>query len=103
HLNERTIEHRVVPWCENNGVAVVAYSPFGSRGGFPSSRALAQVAKGLGATPRQVALAFLSRRSSVFVIPKSSHTKHIEEVDEAAVAAIETAFPLAPWRGLPTL
>lgn len=29
HLNERSIEHSVIPWCEAHGVAVVAYSPFG--------------------------------------------------------------------------
>src|SRR5262245_16878241 len=111
HLGERTIEHRVVPWCEKHGVAVVAYSPFGSRGGFPTSRELAQVAKRLGATPRQVALAFLARRPSVFTIPKSSHTQHVDEIagadrvalDDAALAAIDAAFPRAPWRGLPTL
>ncbi|MGH9889286.1 MAG: aldo/keto reductase [bacterium] len=111
HLGERTIEHRVIPWCEQHGVAVVAYSPFGSRGGFPTSRVLAQVAKRLGATPRQVALAFLTRRPAVFAIPKSSHERHVEELaaadpvalDDEAVAAIEEAFPLARWRGLPTL
>ena len=111
HLGERAIEHRVVPWCEKHGVAVVAYSPLGSRGGFPASRELAQVAKRLGATPRQVALAFLARRPSVFTIPKSSHTEHVDEIagadrvvlDDAALAAIDAAFPLAPWRGLPTL
>jgi diketogulonate reductase-like aldo/keto reductase len=111
HLGERTIEHRVIPWCETHGVAIVAYSPFGSRGGFPNNRALAQVAKRLGATPRQVALAFLTRHPSVFAIPKSSHERHVEELaaadpvalDAEAVAAIEEAFPLARWRGLPTL
>ncbi len=35
HLRERAIEHAVIPWCEANGVAVVAYSPFGHVGGFP--------------------------------------------------------------------
>ncbi len=35
HLRERAIEHAVIPWCEANGVAVVAYSPFGHAGGFP--------------------------------------------------------------------
>jgi diketogulonate reductase-like aldo/keto reductase len=111
HLGERTIEHRVVPWCEKHGVAVVAYSPLGSRGGFPASRELAQVAKRLGATPRQVALAFLARRPSTLVIPKSSQARHVDELagadavalDAAAIAAIEAAFPLGPWRGLPTL
>src|ERR1700761_1743974 len=29
HLQERAIEHAVIPWCKKNGVAVVAYSPFG--------------------------------------------------------------------------
>src|SRR5204863_3305949 len=33
HLQERAIEHAVLPWCEEHGVAVVAYTPFGPR--FP--------------------------------------------------------------------
>lgn len=37
HLGERAIEHAVIPWCDEHGVAVVAYSPFGS-GRFPGSR-----------------------------------------------------------------
>jgi diketogulonate reductase-like aldo/keto reductase len=111
HLGQRQIEHRVLPWCEQHGVPVVAYSPFGSRGGFPASPELTQIATRLGATPRQVALAFLTRNPSTFAIPKSSHTVHVDEIagadqvvlDAAARAAIEAAFPLAPWRGLPTI
>src|SRR4051812_26894210 len=34
HLQERAIEHAVLPWCEKHGVTVVAYSPFG-HGQFP--------------------------------------------------------------------
>jgi diketogulonate reductase-like aldo/keto reductase len=111
HLGQRAIEHRVLPWCEQHGVAVVAYSPLGSRGGFPTSPVLTEVATRLGATPRQVALAFLTRHPSVFAIPKSSHRQHVEELagadgvvlDDDAIAAIDAAFPLPPWRGLPTL
>src|SRR3546814_12055098 len=29
HLKERAIEHAVIPWCKENRLAVVAYSPFG--------------------------------------------------------------------------
>ena len=29
HLQERAIEHAVIPWCRKHGTAVVAYSPFG--------------------------------------------------------------------------
>lgn len=107
HLRERSIEHRVVPWCEQHGVPVVAYSPLGARGGFPKSKPLEQIAHQLGATPRQVALAFLARKS--FVIPKSAQPAHVEELARAielpadAIAAIDQAFPVTPWRGLPTL
>ena len=107
HLRERSIEHRVIPWCEQHGVPVVAYSPFGSRGGFPKSKPLEEISQQLGATPRQVALAFLARKS--FVIPKSARAEHVEELVKVielpadAIAAIDKAFPVAPWRGLPTL
>src|SRR3954468_15823831 len=72
HLKERAIEHAVIPWCEQHGVAVVAYSPFGS-GHFPESKVLDEVAAAHGATPRQVALAFLTRKAPVFAIPKSAN------------------------------
>jgi len=109
HLGQREIEHRVIPWCEAHGVAIVAYSPLGADGGFPRSRPLDAIAKRLGATPRQVALAFLTRRASVFAIPKSSNAAHVEELarevelDAAALAELEVAFPLGAWRGLPML
>lgn len=105
HLQERAIEHRVIPWCERHGVAVVAYSPFGHND-FPPSRSpggavLARVAEAHGVTPRQVALAFLTRTSAVFAIPKASSAAHA--VDNAAagdlvlaaadIAEIDKAFP----------
>jgi diketogulonate reductase-like aldo/keto reductase len=109
HLGERSIEHGVVPWCERNRVAVVAYSPLGSAHGFPRSRPLEALAKRLRATPRQVALAFLTRRPSLFAIPKTSSVVHVEELadqivlDDAAIGELEQTFPLNPWRGLPMI
>jgi diketogulonate reductase-like aldo/keto reductase len=111
HLGAREIEHRVVPWCEQHDVAVVAYSPFGSAGGFPRSRDLVALAERLGCTPRQLALAFLTRRQAVFAIPKSSLASHVDELagaaevtlDAATIASLEAMFPLAPWQGLPML
>ncbi len=108
HPRERHIEHRVLPWCERHGVAVVGYSPFGS-GDFPEEhspdgRVLAEVARAHGVTPRQVALAFLTRRPSLFAIPKASRESHVRENAGAAkvrltpeeVARLEAAFPLGP-------
>jgi len=116
HLKERAIEHAVLPWCEANGVAVTAYSPFGQTD-FPApdsagGRVLAGVAAAHGATPRQVALAFLTRARSVFAIPKASTPEHVAENAAAGdlrlapdeVAAIEAAFPLGRRpRSLPML
>ena len=109
HLAERTVEHQVLPWSETRGIAVVAYSPLGARH-FPSGRALEAVAAARRATPRQIALAFLIRRKSVFVIPKTSSVRHVEENAAAAgialtddeVRRLDAAFPPGPWRGLAT-
>jgi diketogulonate reductase-like aldo/keto reductase len=109
HLGERTIEHEVIPWCEREHVAVVAYSPFGSRGGFPRSKPLESLASELGVSPRQVALAFLTRWPNLFAIPKSSDPAHVEQLarevtlHDAQLATLAKTFPLAPWQGLPTL
>jgi diketogulonate reductase-like aldo/keto reductase len=117
HLRERAIEHGVIPWCEEHGVAVVAYSPFGHAGGFPEAhtaggRVLKAIADRHQATPRQVALSFLTRRPSLFAIPKASNPEHAEEnagagaldLSEADLARIDAAFPLgARPRSLPML
>lgn len=115
HLEERAIEHEVIPWCERHRVAVVAYSPFGA-GRFPSpkrggGRVLAEIAAAHDASPYQVALRFLARRQSVFVIPKASSVAHVEDnvaadgvvLDAAEIARLEEAFPLGRRRrGVPT-
>jgi diketogulonate reductase-like aldo/keto reductase len=116
HLLERSIEASVIPWCEQHDVAVVAYSPFGhSR--FPGphtagGQVLAEIATERNATPRQVALAFLARRPSVFAIPKAANLDHVEEnagagdlrLSDQELARIDAAFPLGTHRGgLPML
>jgi diketogulonate reductase-like aldo/keto reductase len=116
HLEQRAIEHQVLPWCERHGVAVVAYSPFGA-GRFPSlrrggGRVLADIAAAHGASPYQVALRFLARRPAVLTIPKAASVAHVEDnaradalgLDGAELARIDAAFPLGrKRRGVPTL
>ena len=92
HLEERSIEHEVMPWCEAHAVAVVGYSPFGS-GRFPSTssragRVLGDIAAAHGASPHQVALQFLVRRPSLFAIPKAGHVAHVEDNAAAATLAL---------------
>jgi diketogulonate reductase-like aldo/keto reductase len=98
----------VIPWCEKHGVAVVAYSPFGHND-FPNPRSeagkvLQKIADAHGATPRQIALTFLTRRAGVFAIPKASVAAHaadnagagIRTLSAGEIAMIEKAFPLGP-------
>jgi len=118
HLGERAIEHAVIPWCERHGVAVVGYSPFGQfKNAFPAPRsaggkALQKIADAHGASPRQVALAFLTRHKSVFTIPKASDPRHMADnaaagdlkLTAAEIAAIEKEFPLGrARRGVPMI
>ncbi len=116
HLQERAIEHAVIPWCEAHDITVTAYSPFGS-GNFPKldsqgGRVLEQVAAARRSTARQVALAWVTRRPSVLTIPKAASLKHAEENAAALrlsltpeeIVQIDQAFPLGRKpRSLPML
>lgn len=97
-------------------MAVVAYSPFG-HGRFPDARTpggrvLEDIAESHNATARQVALRFLTWRTSTFTIPKASTPEHAADnaragalrLTAAEIARIEAAFPLGPRpRRLPML
>jgi diketogulonate reductase-like aldo/keto reductase len=116
HLDERSVEHTVLPWCARHKVSLVAYSPFGA-GRFPAAssargRVLADIARARGATAHQVALAFLLRDPNVLAIPKAARVAHVEDIAGAGdlvltadeIGKIDAAFPLSKARGaLPTL
>jgi diketogulonate reductase-like aldo/keto reductase len=114
HIEQRAIEHRVIPWCAEHGVPVVAYSPLG-QGHFPApgvgGGVLEEVAERHGATTRQVAMAFLLRHNGMFVIPKAARAAHVEENAAAGdlilrsdeIARIEEAFPRPRSKSLPYL
>jgi diketogulonate reductase-like aldo/keto reductase len=116
HLQERAIEHAVIPWCERHGVAVVAYSPFGHND-FPSphdkaGEVLQAIADARRVSTRQVALAFLTRLPAVFAIPKAASAEHAADnaaagkltLSASEIEALDDAFPRGPKpRGLPML
>jgi diketogulonate reductase-like aldo/keto reductase len=112
HLEERSIEHTVIPWCRQHDVAVVAYSPFGS-GRFPSAnsaagKVLAEIAGKRGISAYQAALAFLIQRGRVFAIPKAAQPGHVRdnaaagdlELGAAEMNTLDAAFPANRRRGL---
>jgi diketogulonate reductase-like aldo/keto reductase len=95
---------------------VVAYSPFGHND-FPSPRGkpgqlLQAIAEAYRATPRQVALGFLTRRPSLLAIPKAATPEHAADnaaaggltLTDDEISALDKAFPRGPKpRGLPML
>jgi diketogulonate reductase-like aldo/keto reductase len=117
HLEERAIEHAVLPWCQAHGIAVVAYTPFGQSAAVfdartKHGRVLHEIAASHQATPRQVALRFLLRYPETFVIPKASSLAHVADnaaaaalqLSESELARIDAAFPRGrPRRGLPMI
>jgi pyridoxine 4-dehydrogenase len=75
NLSERTHED-VVDYCAREGIVFVPYFPLRGSGG----RALSDVAERRGATPLQIALAWLLTRSpGMLPIPGSLSLEHVKE------------------------
>ena len=83
NLAERTHDD-VVDYCADNGIVFVPYFPLRAEGG----PAVAEIAKRHAATPAQIALAWLLRRSPVTLpIPGTLSPEHLRE--NLAAAEIE--------------
>ncbi len=93
NLTRRGIEHDLLPWCRERGVAVMAYSPI-EQGRMLGDPGLEGVASRHEATPAQVALAWLLRQQGVCAIPKASTVEHVRE-NRAALELRLTAEDLA--------
>ena len=88
NLNRRGIEHDLLRWRCRPHVPIMAYSPL-DEGALLRSRKLQRIARELGGTPAQVALAWLCRQKGLIVIPKASEEAHVRENH----AALDRAFP----------
>ena len=105
NLGERGIEIQLLPYCRQNDIAIVGYTPFGrshfSRAKTRADNLLERIASKHGKTARQVILRFLTRDPGLFAIPKASSIPHVEEnsggsgwnLDAEDVNAIDAAFP----------
>lgn len=78
NLTRRGIEFDLIPWCEQEHLPVIAYSPVeqGRLLKHPVVMALAEKHK---ATAAQLALAWVLRKPGILAIPKASTVKHVEE------------------------
>ncbi|PWE10646.1 aldo/keto reductase [Streptomyces sp. BSE7F] len=99
NLSRRGIEWDLLPWCREAGVTVMAYSPI-EQGRLLGAEALDAVARSLGATPTQVALAWVLQQG-VTAIPRSGSPDHVREnrgavdlhLPAEALDVLDEAFP----------
>ncbi|WP_272975905.1 aldo/keto reductase [Deinococcus geothermalis] len=107
HLTRRGIELALLPESQARRLPVMAYSPV-EQGRLLRQPVLQEVARRHGATPAQVALAWVLRQPGVIAIPKASREVHVREnraavevvLDAADLAQLDRAFP-APTRAVP--
>jgi diketogulonate reductase-like aldo/keto reductase len=104
NLEHRGIEFDLMPWCQDRGIPIMAYSPLKSDGddkhALLGQAALKRIAKAHSATTAQIALAWLLHMG-VIVIPKAVKPEHVKENRDVTeiqltnddVAALDKAFP----------
>jgi diketogulonate reductase-like aldo/keto reductase len=80
NLGDRGIEYGLLPWCEQHGMPVMAYSPLGG----PDAKllrdpTLARIGAARGCSAAAVALAWTIRSGHVIAIPESGSVAHVKE------------------------
>jgi len=82
-LIDRSVEAGILPYCQKEGLTLIAYSPLGQgkipRGRGASFKVLDEIAGKLGKSRNQVALNWVLQHDSVVAIPKAASTDHIKE------------------------
>jgi len=80
NVGKRRIEDDLLPWCQQQNIPVMAYSPLGGAGakllGDPT---LARIAEAHGCSAAAVALAWTIRNGNVIAIPESGSAAHVKE------------------------
>jgi diketogulonate reductase-like aldo/keto reductase len=91
NFGDRSIEHDLLPWCEQHSMPVMAYSPLGGPGAsLLRDPTLAQIGAARGCSAAAVALAWTIRSGKVIAIPESGSPAHVKE------NAVALALTLTP-------
>jgi diketogulonate reductase-like aldo/keto reductase len=100
NVTRRGPEFSLIPWMAEHGIPLMAYSPI-EQGRLPRTGALQTIGQQHGASPFQIALAWLLHQPSVISIPKASSADHVRDNHRALeirlssedLAAIDADFP----------
>lgn len=100
NLTRRGIEFDLLPWQRQQHLPIMAYSPI-EQGRLAGHKGLRDIAGRLGATPAQLALAWLLRQDNVISIPKAASEEHVRDnhaalkikLNTEELAALDRLFP----------
>jgi diketogulonate reductase-like aldo/keto reductase len=80
NLGDRSIERDLMPWCEQHGMPVMAYSPLGGPGASVlRDPTLERIGAAHGCSAAAVALAWAIRSGNIIAIPESGSVAHVKE------------------------
>lgn len=99
-LSRRGPEYDLLPWMAKHKIPAMAYSPL-DQGRLLGKPALKKIAQEIGATPAQLAIAWLLSRPGVVTIPKSASRERVKEnlgalditLSKETLAELDKAFP----------
>ena len=78
NLARRGPEYALLPWLTQHGIPTMAYSPI-EQGRLLEYPALQLIARRHGATPAQIALAWVLRHDGVIAIPRAGTLSHVRQ------------------------
>jgi len=79
NLSDRGAEKDIIPYCERNKIAVMAYTPI-EKGKISRMKEIIEISRKIEKTPIQIALNFLASRNNVIPIPKTENLEHMKEI-----------------------
>ena len=98
-LGARGVEFEILPWQQQRGMPLMAYSPI-DQGDLCQSDALQRLAAERSMPPATLALAWVLSREGVLAIPKAGRRAHLEQnfaaaaltLDAETLAALDAVF-----------
>jgi diketogulonate reductase-like aldo/keto reductase len=112
HLGNRRAEYRLIPYCEQHHLALMAYSPIKGLYRLPAThpgwQTLKTLAQARGVPQETIALAYLIQSGPVLAIPKAVAPDHVLanrkaldlELTSSEIQQLHEAFPM-PQEDIP--
>lgn len=101
-LLKRDVEKDILPYCQKEGIAFMAYYPLGHGRLAKEKKKFEEISTKYGKAPSQIALRWLADKPYVFPIPRASNPIHVQEnleasgwrLDDEDIKLLDKLFPI---------